>query len=559
MEASVLEPSVNGKKFVDDTLISFIVPVHAQNLNKSILKRCLMSLDEQDYQNMEVIVVLNGGIDEELAETAEFFVNKDPKKFILIQTAKGGACYARNVGFENSKGDIVSFFNSDYRAKPGMVRMWVEALHNNPECGFAYGGYEYATAPTYAYYSKPFDPFQLDVANYIDCGFPLWRKYVVKWDEEVKSLQDWDFWIRVVKEHKVKGHYIPRELSFIAEKPRPKGLTEDSTNNWIERVKFIKKKNSIPLSDLVVTSLGAPNHGVEIAKMLGADFRDDTIFKPNEYKAVYMIGFYIKPNDKGNAHGQILGSFPENVKKIIHFVGADIFWLRKFPYDSMKYLSGVIKMGSTHILCENEQAQKELKDFGIEAQIVPIPPYNDYEIKPLPKDFTVALYLTEKSDFDKYLLKHTLSIVRSMPDIKFTGYGDGALEFIAPNFKHYGNMSKEKYKEYVYENSAVLRLVRHDTLPLAPLDFMMAGRHSISNIPMKYSMLIDTSGKLPMDDWDIFSPGFNDVRWPDTKSQVVQAIRKAKELTIDPMASMYWKEILRKDKYIQTIKEMGGI
>ena len=559
MELQVLEPEKKTVVFSDEPLISFIVPVHAKNLDVAVFKRCLMSLDDQDYPNMEVIIVINGGEDEAMLKTAKFFENKEPGKFKVFSIPESGACNARNFGFEQSKGEIVSFFNSDYRAKPGMVQLWVDALIKHPECGFVYSGYEYATAPATGYGSKEFDPFLLENANYIDCGFPLWRKYVVKWDTEVKSLQDWDFWIRVVKTHNIKGHFIHRDLTFIAEPPRPKGLSDDSSNNWIERSNFVKKKNSIPLNDICVTSLGAPFHGIQIAKMLGADFRDDTIYKPNNYKSLYMIGFYMKPNDRSNEHPRILGSFSPEVKKIIHFVGADIYWLRKFPYDSMRIMAGVVKMGSDYILCENEQAQRELREFGIEAQIVPLPTYNDYEVKPLPEVFKVALYLTEKTDFDKYLMKQTLSIVRAMPDVQFTGYGDGAKDFGAPNFKHYGNMDLKEYKNYVYDNSCVLRLVRHDTLPMAACDFFLAGRSVISNIPLEFGHLIDTKGTSPMDSWDIFSPGFSSIRWPQTKKKIVQAIRNVRGGIVDPNAAEHYKTLLDRKKYIQTIREMAGL
>lgn len=561
-----MKPEVKKIKFDDDPVISFVVPVHAGHLDEAILKRCLMSLDDQDYENMEVVIVINGGTDQKLENTAAHFVDKDPNKFKLVQIDEPGACNARNVGFNLCRGDIVSFFNSDYRAKPGMVRMWVDTLLKNPDCGFAYGGYEYASAPAVPYWSKEFDPELLEVANYIDCGFPIWRKYVEKWDPEVKSLQDWDFWLSVIKKHKIKGAFIDRDLSFLAEPPRKGGLSNDSHKNWIDRVKFIKNKHGIPLRDIVVTSLGAPFHGQSIAKMIGADYRDDTITKPNEYKAVYLIGFYIKPNDPYNGHGDILGSFPEETKKIVHFVGADIYWLRKFPYESMKILAGVLKQGTTSILCENIQAQKELREFGIEAEIVPIPPYNDYELKPFPEEFKVGVYLVDgnQSDFDKYLIKHTLSIIQAMPDVQFSGYGSGAEDFKAPNFTHCKTMPKEKWKQFVYDHSCLLRLVRHDTLPMAACEFLMAGRNVVTNIPMKFAHYIDTSGKTPVDSWDIFAPGFSATRWPETKTKIVQEIRKLSfnghtQKEFLKWASAHYGDMLNRDKYINRIYELAGV
>jgi glycosyltransferase involved in cell wall biosynthesis len=531
----VLEPEKNMKKFADDPLLSFIVPVYEKD--PMVFKRCLMSLADQDYENKEVIVVFDGQ-DKKLLDIANQFLSKGFFKIIEIEHV--GACEARNAGFRCSKGEIVSFFNSDYIAKPGMARMWVDKLVQNPDYGFVYGGYEYATSNRWVYPSKPFDPWQLEVANYIDCGFPLWRKYAVEWDHTVKSLQDWDFWLRVIKTHNIKGYYLGRDYSFIAEAPRPKGLSEDSSSNWIDRVRYIKVKNNIPQRDILVASLGAQNHAVEIAKLIDADYRDDTFDKPSEYKALYMIGFFINSAEGGmNEHSRRLAMFKDRypkAKRIVHFVGTDIYWLRKFPYESLKYLSGALRLSCDHILSENLNAQIELKEMGIPSEIVPIPSYtSNWQVKPLPKEFKVGMYLVEpgrsegQSDYDKYCYEHMLSIVRGMPDVQFTGYGKGGWDVQYPNLKHYKTIPRSQWPDYVYDNSALLRIVRHDTKPLASNEFMLAGRDVISNIPGECTDYIDTTGKHELNEWDIFSEGFSAHNWPKTKKNIIQTIRKVKK------------------------------
>lgn len=564
MELEVVKP-----KFKEDPLFSVIVPIY--DIKQEVLKRCLLSLDEQDYSNFEVICVFDG-VNNDLKKVALPFLKNE--KFKILEIEHAGACAARNAGFNVSSGEIVSFFNSDYIAKPGMIRLWVDTLLAHPECGFAYGGYEYNASRRYVYPSKPFDEWELEIANYIDCGFPLWRKYVVEWDTNVKSLQDWDFWIRVVKTHKVKGFYIERDYSFIAELPRPKGLSDDSSNNWIERVKFIKDKNGIPLRDLLVTSIGAPSHGKGIAKLLDADYRDDTFDKPSQYKAMYMIGFYIKPNEGGlNEHARRLSIFKDrypNCKRIVHFVGADIYWLRKFPFESLKYLAGALNLSADHILSENQEAHDELLQYGIKSEIVPIPSYTDnWEVKPLPEQYSVSVYLVEPgagvghSDFDKYCYEHTLSIIRGMPDVQFTGYGHGGKDLVYPNLKHYGIIPRDKWPEYVYSNSALLRLCRHDHNPMASNEFIMAGRNVITNIPTVGAQLIDTSGKTILNEWDKFSDGFNSYNWPDTKKEIIKKIRNIKnkpyELNYRLNHSHHLKQILNKDNYIKKIREMAGL
>lgn len=551
---TALEDKKVESQFVSDPLFSVIVPVY--DLPVEVFKRCLNSIEKQDYENKEVILVFDGPNDE-LRKLADYYLKRN-ENWAVLEIPHAGACAARNAGFEASKGEIVSFINSDYNLKPGIIRLWVDRLQDNPDCGFVYGGYEYNTSPKQVYPSKAFDPYLLEIANFIDCGFPLWRKYFVPWDVNCKSLQDWDFWLRVMKTHNVKGYFL-EDTSFIAEPPRPKGLSMDSSKNWIDRVRYVKEKNGIPLRDLVVTSLGAPIHGVQIAKMIGADYRDDTIYKPNNYKAVYMIGFYIRPDQANNEHGPILSSFPKEVKKIIHWVGADIYWLRKFSYENLKALGGALKLTAIHLV-ENETARKELKDLlNIDAKVVPIPPYTDLEPKPLPEKFKVAIFITQKSDFDKYLLEHTLSLVRACPDIQFSAYGDAANGHLQyPNLQCVGNLPKDKWQEYVYDNSCLIRICKHDTTPLASNEFMMAGRYVISNLKGECTHYVDTSGDSIINDWDNYYPGVNVYRWPETKTKIIQKIRAIARIK-EPYLNPNLKQRFNKDNYINTIYEIADI
>ena len=549
--------------FETEPKISVIIPVYETPLD--IFKRCLMSVADQDYPNVEVVVVPNGGEQACTDLAREFVAGLPPEKaknWKIEPLLEKGACQARNHGFDLSTGDIVSFTNSDYILHIGCLRMWMDALLANSDCGFAYGAYEYAGKNRDVYWSKPFDEFQLGVANYIDCGFPIWRRHVVKWDPDVKSLQDWDFWLRVVR-NGVKGHYLGREISFIARYPALKGLSHDSTENWMERVRFVRQKNGIPMKDVCVTSIGAPFHGVEIAKMIGADYRDDTLHKPHDYKALYLIGWYMHPGEKQNGHSGILARFP-NARRIVHFVGADIYWLRKFSVEKIKEWAGAMRLACHHFLCENQLAKDELKGYGIDAEIVPIPPYTDFKFVPVPAEFSVALYLTDKSDFDKYLQKHTLSIVKAMPDVRFYGYGDADLsDFKAKNFEHLGYLDRRKWESFVHDRSAYLRLVRHDTRPMATDEFIIAGRDVITNIPNPCVHYIDTSGDMPFNEWDVFSPGFSALRWPDTKSKIVRMIRNVKKSQMSGATIRYinnsldTQDLLSKEKYIKTIRRLA--
>ena len=80
MELQTIEPVKEAVKFEADPLISFIVPIY--DLPAMTLKRCLMSLADQDYTNLEVIMVFDGP-NTELEKVADHFAQF---KKIVLQT-----------------------------------------------------------------------------------------------------------------------------------------------------------------------------------------------------------------------------------------------------------------------------------------------------------------------------------------------------------------------------------------------------------------------------------------------------------------------------------------
>ncbi len=77
-------------------LISVIVPVYNQ---EKYIRRCIESIDRQDYPNLEIIVVDDGSTD----KTAKL-ARKAGAKVICQKNA--GPAKARNVGAKNAKGKI---------------------------------------------------------------------------------------------------------------------------------------------------------------------------------------------------------------------------------------------------------------------------------------------------------------------------------------------------------------------------------------------------------------------------------------------------------------------
>ena len=89
-------------------LISIIVPIY--NVEK-YLRQCLDSIQDQTYQNFECLLI-NDGSSDNSADICREYVSKD-SRFRYIEKENGGVSFARNLGIEHSKGEYITFIDSD--------------------------------------------------------------------------------------------------------------------------------------------------------------------------------------------------------------------------------------------------------------------------------------------------------------------------------------------------------------------------------------------------------------------------------------------------------------
>ncbi|MBL7196849.1 MAG: glycosyltransferase [Candidatus Omnitrophica bacterium] len=116
--------------------LSIIIPAYNR---KETLKRCLLSLDEQDYpkDKYEFIVVDDGSSD----GTIEFVqaLAEKHRNFHYIQQYRKGPASARNLGIKKARGEIIGFTDDDCALDRDWVRLMIESHKKNPEI-IAVGG-----------------------------------------------------------------------------------------------------------------------------------------------------------------------------------------------------------------------------------------------------------------------------------------------------------------------------------------------------------------------------------------------------------------------------------
>ena len=104
---------------MSEPLISIIVPVYKV---EPYLRRCLDSIVNQTYTNLEIILVDDGSPDK-CPQICDEYAAKD-KRITVIHKENGGLSDARNTGLDICKGDYISFVDSD----DWIANIYIESL-----------------------------------------------------------------------------------------------------------------------------------------------------------------------------------------------------------------------------------------------------------------------------------------------------------------------------------------------------------------------------------------------------------------------------------------------
>ncbi|ALH95211.1 glycosyltransferase family 2 protein [Acinetobacter equi] len=113
--------------------LSIIIPIYnAENY----LMDCLNSIKNQINQNIEVILINDGSTDKSLEILDIFFKTLTPEEinnFTLINKKNSGVSHTRNKGIKISKGDYITFIDSDDFISPEYIKKIFHAIYKNPD------------------------------------------------------------------------------------------------------------------------------------------------------------------------------------------------------------------------------------------------------------------------------------------------------------------------------------------------------------------------------------------------------------------------------------------
>jgi len=179
-----------------------LVTVVTPSFNQAkYLERTILSVLDQDYPNLEYIIIDGGSTDGSL----EIIKKYAPRLNAWISEPDKGQTDAINKGFGMAHGHILAWLNSDDTFNPGAVREAVDFLMNHPDVGLVYSDANFINAEDGVIGSFP--AAQTDRSRLLR-GYvhvpqqttfflaELWKK-IGPLDASFFFAMDYDLWVRL--------------------------------------------------------------------------------------------------------------------------------------------------------------------------------------------------------------------------------------------------------------------------------------------------------------------------------------------------------------------------
>jgi glycosyltransferase involved in cell wall biosynthesis len=97
-------------KSANHPLVSVIIPMYN---SQDWIVSLLHSIENQSYQNIEVILLNDGSTDETVELIQQFVTDSSRRSIHLINQENNGVSSARNEGVRHARGDFIAFVDSD--------------------------------------------------------------------------------------------------------------------------------------------------------------------------------------------------------------------------------------------------------------------------------------------------------------------------------------------------------------------------------------------------------------------------------------------------------------
>lgn len=242
----------------EEPLVSIIVRTCGR---PNVLRETLISLRNQTYKNIEVVIVEDG------ENKSEEMIKKEFSDLNILYKAtveKQGRCKVGNLGLELANGKYLNFLDDDDLFFADHIETLVQALQKHKDYKIAYSTsfetkievkskepkYEYVEKSRVVVHNRPFSRIRLLEINLFPIQAVMFEKEIYEkyggMDEELDNLEDWEMWQRYSAENTYL--YVPKTTSLYrvpAKQENYKERQEELDSYYKEAKKKINSRNIV--------------------------------------------------------------------------------------------------------------------------------------------------------------------------------------------------------------------------------------------------------------------------------------------------------------------------
>ncbi|MFG6468704.1 glycosyltransferase [Roseateles sp. BYS87W] len=183
--------------------MSLVTPAYNQG---EFLEAAMRSVLEQDYPDLEYVVVDDGSTDDSLA-VAQRVAADYPGRVRVLTQPNAGQALTLNRAWAATTGELLGYLSSDDVLLPGAIRQLVAALQARPQAVLVYADFwliDPAGARLRVAVAPEFDRRAMleDLVCAPGVG-AIFRREVFDrtggWDPERRQVPDFEFWLRAVE------------------------------------------------------------------------------------------------------------------------------------------------------------------------------------------------------------------------------------------------------------------------------------------------------------------------------------------------------------------------
>lgn len=224
-------------------LVSVVLPVWNR---AGLVGSAIASVVAQTWERWELLVVDDGSTDDTRA-VLDAWTARDPRVRVLAQR-HGGHAVARNRGLAASRGEVITYLDSDNAWAPGYLAAVVAAFAD-PAVTSVYCAqrvHDHALDDDWVR-AEPFDAEALRGGNFIDLNVFAHRRALYErlggFDAGLRRLTDWDLVLRFAADAP------PRQLPVIGGR-YVAGLPDQvsATESYARHLYLVRRKHERPLS-----------------------------------------------------------------------------------------------------------------------------------------------------------------------------------------------------------------------------------------------------------------------------------------------------------------------